>query len=45
MATEYFAFVVEEDYRAFQILVSTPLPRDYDEEIVVPTASTGLAAM
>jgi hypothetical protein len=30
MATEYFAFIAEEDYRAFQILVSTPLPRDYD---------------
>ena len=30
MATEYFAFIAEEDYRAFQVLVSTPLPRDYD---------------
>jgi hypothetical protein len=30
MAIEYFAFIAEEDYRAFQILVLTPLPRDYD---------------
>jgi hypothetical protein len=30
MATEYFAFIAEEDYHAFQILVTTPLPRDYD---------------
>src|SRR5579859_6691696 len=30
MATEYFAFIAEEDYTAFQILVTTPLPRDYD---------------
>jgi hypothetical protein len=30
MATEYFAFITEEDYPAFQILVTTPLPGDYD---------------
>jgi hypothetical protein len=30
MTTEYFAFIAEEDYRAFRILVSTTLPRDYD---------------
>ena len=30
MAAEYFAIIAEEDYRAFQVLVSTPLPREYD---------------
>jgi hypothetical protein len=30
MATEYFAFITKEDCGALQILVSTPLPRDYD---------------
>ena len=30
MAIEYIAFITEEDYRAFRILVTTPLPRDYE---------------
>jgi hypothetical protein len=30
MAAEYFAIIAEEDYRAFQVLVSTPLPSNYD---------------
>ena len=30
MAAEYFAIIAEEHYTAFQVLVSTPLPRDYD---------------
>ena len=29
MAVEYIAFIAEEDYRAFRILVTTPLPREY----------------
>jgi len=29
MAIEYIAFIAEGDYRAFKILVTTPLPRDY----------------
>jgi hypothetical protein len=29
MDVEYIAKVAQEDYRAFQILVTTPLPRDY----------------
>jgi hypothetical protein len=29
MAIEYIAFIAEEDYWAFKILVTTPLPRDY----------------
>jgi hypothetical protein len=29
MATEYIAFIAEEDYWAFKILVTTPLPCDY----------------
>ena len=29
MAIEYIAFIAEEDYWAFRILVTTPLPRDY----------------
>ena len=29
MAIEYIAFITEEDYWAFKILVTTPLPRDY----------------
>jgi hypothetical protein len=29
MAIEYIAFIAEDDYRAFRILVMTPLPRDY----------------
>jgi hypothetical protein len=29
MAVEYIAFIAEEDYWAFKILVTTPLPRDY----------------
>jgi hypothetical protein len=29
MAIEFIAFIGEEDYRAFRILVTTPLPRDY----------------
>jgi hypothetical protein len=30
MGVEYIAVIAEEDYHAFRILVSTPLPRDYD---------------
>jgi hypothetical protein len=29
MAIEYIAFIAEEDYWAFKILVTTTLPRDY----------------
>jgi hypothetical protein len=29
MAVAYIAFIAEEDYRAFRILVTTPLPREY----------------
>jgi hypothetical protein len=29
MAIEYIAFIAEEDYGAFKILVTTTLPRDY----------------
>jgi hypothetical protein len=30
MGFEYIAVIAEEDYHAFRILVSTPLPREYD---------------
>src|SRR6202171_3197329 len=30
MSVEYIAVIAEEDYHAFTILVSTPLPREYD---------------
>jgi hypothetical protein len=30
MGIEYIAAIPEEDYRAFRILVSTPLPREYE---------------
>jgi hypothetical protein len=30
MGVEYIAVIAEEDYHAFSILVSTPLPREYD---------------
>lgn len=30
MVIEYIAVIAEDDYHAFKILVSTPLPRDYD---------------
>jgi hypothetical protein len=30
MGIEYVAVIVEEDYHAFKILVSTPLPREYE---------------
>ena len=30
MGTEYIAVIAEADYHAFKILVSTPLPREYD---------------
>jgi hypothetical protein len=30
MSVEYIAVIAEEDYHAFRILVSTPLPREYD---------------
>ena len=30
MGVEYVAVIAEEDYHAFKILVSTPLPREYD---------------
>ena len=30
MGIEYIAVIAEEDYHAFTILVSTPLPREYD---------------
>jgi hypothetical protein len=29
MAVEYIAFIAEEDYQVFWILVTTPLPREY----------------
>src|SRR3974377_53590 len=30
MGVEYIAVIAEEDYHAFKILVSTPLPREYE---------------
>jgi hypothetical protein len=30
MGIEYIAVIAEEDYHAFKILVSTPLPREYE---------------
>src|SRR5882724_6718577 len=30
MGIEYIAVIAEEDYKAFKILVSTTLPRDYE---------------
>ena len=30
MGIEYVAVIAEEDYHAFKIIVSTPLPREYD---------------
>src|SRR6516165_7344356 len=30
MSIEYIAVIADEDYDAFKILVSTPLPREYD---------------
>jgi hypothetical protein len=30
MGVEYVAVIAEDDYHAFKILVSTPLPREYD---------------
>ena len=30
MGIEYIAAIAEEDYDAFKMLVSTPLPREYD---------------
>jgi hypothetical protein len=30
MGIEYVAVIAEEDYHAFKILVSTPLPREYE---------------
>ena len=30
MGVEYVAVIAEEDYHAFKILVSTPLPREYN---------------
>jgi hypothetical protein len=30
MRTEYIAVIAEADYHAFKILVSTPLPREYE---------------
>jgi hypothetical protein len=30
MGIEYIAGIAEDDYRAFQILVSTTLPREYE---------------
>jgi hypothetical protein len=30
MGIEYLAAIAEEDYDAFKMLVSTPLPREYD---------------
>src|SRR6516165_9264911 len=30
MSIEYIAVIADEDYHAFKILVSTPLPREYD---------------
>jgi hypothetical protein len=30
MGIEYMAVIAEEDYHAFKILVSTPLPREFD---------------
>jgi hypothetical protein len=29
MTTEYIGFIAEDDYRAFRILMTTPLPREY----------------
>ena len=29
MADEYIAYIADEHYRAFRILVTTPLPREY----------------
>jgi hypothetical protein len=30
MAIEYIAVITEEDYKAFKILITTTLPRDYE---------------